>query len=76
MKNNFIDFHSGPEVDIILIKGLLEKVGIYGIVQNDYNSGNMAGFVGGTLDTVRLKVREEDIQKANEILKDFMDSKQ
>ena len=64
-KNDFISFYSGSEVDIILLKGLLEKVGIYGITQNDHKSGNMAGFVGGTLDTIRLKVREQDIPKAN-----------
>lgn len=62
-------------MDIILVKGLLEKVGIYGIVQNDHNSGNMAGFVGGTLDTVRLKIRAHDVEQANTILKAFLDSK-
>lgn len=52
----YINFFSGTEVRVILLKGLLEEDGILTIMLNDYNSGNIGGFLGGTPSTVRLKV--------------------
>lgn len=40
----------------------------------DFYSGNLAGFIGGTADTIRLKIRKSDIEKANPILKEFLSS--
>ena len=73
--NEFIDFYSGTEIAIIGLKSHLESIGIFGMVQNDFNSGISAGFVGGTADTIRLKIRKSDIEKAKPILKDFFSSK-
>ncbi len=72
--NEFIDFYSGTEIAIIGLKRQLESIGVFGIVQNDFNSGNLAGFVGGTADTIRLKIKESDIEKAKPILKEFFGS--
>ncbi len=72
--NEFIDFYSGTEIAIIGLKSHLESIGVYGMVQNDFNSGNLAGFIGGTADTIRLKIRKSDIEKANPILKEFLSS--
>ncbi|MBA6154858.1 DUF2007 domain-containing protein [Gelidibacter maritimus] len=70
--NEFIDFYSGSEIEIIGLKSHLESNGMYGIVQNDFNSGNSAGFFGGTADAIRLKIRKSDIEKAKPILKEFI----
>ena len=46
-----------------MLKGLLESLDIAGIIQNDYQSGIIAGFGGGTISTVRLKIHETDLEK-------------
>lgn len=70
--NQFVDFYSGTEVAIIGLKTQLEAIGVFGIVQNDFNSGNLAGFYGGTADTIRLKIKDSDIEKAIPILEEYL----
>ncbi|MBT8275687.1 MAG: DUF2007 domain-containing protein [Bacteroidia bacterium] len=71
-KSEFVDIYSGSEVRVILLKGLLEKSEIDVVVQNDYQSGITAGFGGGTINTVRLKVHESDLEKTKPIVEDFI----
>ena len=68
----FINVYSGSEVRVIMLKGLLEEAGIEGIVQNEFQSGITAGFGGGTISTVRLKVHEDDLEKAKPVVEDFI----
>ncbi|MEX1383200.1 DUF2007 domain-containing protein [Lutibacter sp.] len=68
----FIDFFTGSEIMIMGLNRHLAAENIFGIVQNDFNSGNLAGFVGGTIDTVRLKIRAKDFEKAQPILEAFL----
>jgi len=70
--NQYVDFFSGTEIAIIGLQRQLESIGVFGIVQNDFNSGNSAGFFGGTADTIRLKIKKSDIQKAKPILKEYL----
>ena len=72
--NRYVDFYSGTEIAINGLQRQLESIGILGIIQNDFNSGNLAGFFGGTADTVRLKIKESDIEKAKPILDEYLDS--
>ena len=72
----FIDIYSGSEVRVILLKGLLAKVDVDVVVQNDYQSGITAGFGGGTINTVRLKVHESDLEKARPVVEDFIKNQQ
>jgi len=72
--NRYIDFYSGTEIAINGLQRQLESIGILGIIQNDFNSGNLAGFFGGTADTVRLKIKESDIEKAKPILDEYLGS--
>ena len=67
---------SGSEVRVILLKGLLEDSGIQGIVQNEYQSGISAGFAGGTVNTIRLKVHASDLEKAKPVVDDFIQNQQ
>lgn len=70
MKNNdFIDFFSGSEVEVVRVKDLLEQENIPFIVQNDFNSGNLGGFMGGTPSTIRLKVQQSDFEKSKAVIK-------
>jgi hypothetical protein len=76
MANNsqFITVFSGSEVEVLMLKGLLEGLNIEGIIQNDYQSGIIAGFGGGTISTVRLKIHETDLEKAQSVITDFTNS--
>ena len=76
MVNNtqFITVFSGSEVEVLMLKGLLEGLNIEGIIQNDYQSGIIAGFGGGTISTVRLKIHETDLEKAQSVITDFTNS--
>ncbi len=68
----FVDIYSGSEVRVIMLRGLLEEINIDGIVQNDFQSGITAGFGGGTINTIRLKVHESDLKKAQPIVEEFI----
>lgn len=76
MANNteFVTVFSGSEVEVLMLKGLLEGLDIEGIIQNDYQSGIIAGFGGGTISTVRLKIHETDLEKAQSVITDFTNS--
>lgn len=77
MANNteFVTVFSGSEVEVLMLKGLLEGLDIEGIIQNDYQSGIIAGFGGGTISTVRLKIHESDMEKAQTIITDFKNNR-
>lgn len=77
MANNteFVTVFSGSEVEVLVLKGLLEGLDIEGIIQNDYQSGIIAGFGGGTISTVRLKIHESDMEKAQTIITDFKNNR-
>lgn len=71
----FINVYSGNEIQVILLKSLLEEINIEGIVQNDFQSGIAAGFGSGTTSTIRLKIHESDIEKARPIIEEFISNK-
>ncbi|MFD0863421.1 putative signal transducing protein [Sungkyunkwania multivorans] len=68
----FIDIYSGSEVRVIMLKGLLEEVGVTAVVQNEFQSGISAGFAGGTINTIRLKVHESELEKVRPIVDNFI----
>ena len=74
MKENheYIDLYSGTEVSVILLNSLLKEAGIHGMIQNDLESGRLAGFAAGTPSTIRVKVLKSDTDKAFSVLKDFL----
>ena len=68
----FVNVYSGTEIQVILLKGLLENINIEGLIQNNFQSGNIAGFGGGTTSSVRLKILESDLEKARPIIDEFV----
>ena len=68
----FINIYSGSEVQVIILQGLLKNINIEGIIQNDFQSGIVAGFGSGTVSTVRLKIHESDLEKARSIIEEFI----
>ena len=74
-QKQFITIYSGSEVEVLMLKGLLEGLDIEGMIQNDYQSGIIAGFGGGTISTVRLKIHETDLEKAQTIITEFKNNR-
>lgn len=68
--NKYVNFYSGSEVEVLRVKDLLESEEIPTIIQNDHQSGNIGGFLGGTPSTIRLKVQEADLEKAERLIAD------
>ena len=67
-----VNVFSGTEVQVIILKGLLESINVPASVQNDFQSGISAGFGGGTASTIRLNILESDLEKAKPVLKEFI----
>ncbi|QLG45425.1 putative signal transducing protein [Costertonia aggregata] len=70
-KNTYVKIYSGSQVQVILLKGLLEEKGIAVIEKNEQLSGTLAGFVGGTQTTISLSVQKSDEEKAKTIVTQF-----
>ena len=71
-KDNLIRVYTGTEITVNLLKEELEKEGIPGIIQNDFNSGISSGFVGGVVSAIDLFIQEVDLKKAEPILMSFI----
>jgi hypothetical protein len=73
MKNDdqLIRVFSGSEVSVILLRAKLEEAGVSAVIQNDFQSGLSAGFVGSTPTGVDLYIREGDLSLAEPVLSEF-----
>ena len=74
MKNEdeLIRIFTGSEISALLLRDELEQAGIPAMTQNDYQSGLMAGFAGGTPSAVDVYINELDMEKAEPVIDDFM----
>ncbi len=70
--NEYVTFYTASEILVTGLKSYLAADGISVIIQNNFNSGNIAGFGGGSLNAVVLKIKEKDIAKAKPILETFL----
>lgn len=74
-KNNYVSVFTGSEVDVILLKGLLEEKGIGTLVKNEKESGRVSGFGGGSYEGIRLFILESDKVRATQIIEAFIEGK-
>ena len=72
--SNLICVYSGTELTVNLLKEELDNFGISSMIQNDYNSGITAGFSGGVPSSVDLFIQEFDLEKAEPLLREFIDT--
>jgi hypothetical protein len=72
-KNKLIKVYSGTEVTVILLKGLLEEIGVTSTIQNNYKSGIEIGFVGGVQSAIDIFIQQSDFEKAEPIIRDFIE---
>ena len=73
MKENedLIRIYTGTELTVNLLVTELEKIGISGIIRNDFESGTSAG-IAGDPSAIDLYIQESDLKKAKPILVDFL----
>ena len=71
-KNKLIKVYTGTEVTVILLKGLLEEIGVTSTIQNNYKSGIEVGFVGGVQSAIDLFIQQSDFEKAESLIRDFI----
>ena len=74
MKDNndkLVKVFSGTDVSIGFLKKHLEENGIASLTKNSFQSGNIAGFMGGTPSSIDLFIQEKDLKKAEPIIEDF-----
>jgi hypothetical protein len=69
--DNIVRIYTGTELTANLLKTELEKVGIIGIIQNDFESGTSAG-VAGNPSAIDLYIQESDLGKAKPVIVDFL----
>lgn len=60
---------TGGDVIIARIKQVLESKGINSLVKDGFKQGLAAGFGEGVPSAIDIFVTEEDLEKANEIVK-------
>lgn len=71
-KDSLVSIFSGTEITVNLLKSELEKGGIFGIVQNDYRSGIIAGFSGGGPAAVDLLIPQNKLKEAEATIHGFL----
>jgi len=70
--NKTIKAFSGIELEVNLLKVELEQIGVFSIIQNDFNSGFAVGFYGGGPSAIDLFILESDLIKAEPIIRTFI----
>jgi hypothetical protein len=71
-KNKLIRIYTGTELTVLLLKGLLEDIGISSTVQNNYKSGVEIGFVGGVQSAIDIFIQQSDFETAEPLIRDFI----
>ncbi|MBS2096966.1 putative signal transducing protein [Carboxylicivirga linearis] len=72
--SDMVHVFSNTELTVTHLKNILEDNGITSLIRNDYESGNSAGFVGGSYTTIDLYIQKDDEAKARPIIEKFQAS--
>jgi len=74
MKNreDLVRVYSGSEISVIHLKEELEESGIDVLLQNDFQSGMSADFVGGVPSSIEIYIKKTDLKKSEPIINDFI----
>ena len=71
-KNKLVKVYTGTEVTVLLLKDLLEDIGVTSTIQNNYKSGVEIGFVGGVQSAIDLFIQQSDFETAEPLIRDFI----
>jgi Putative prokaryotic signal transducing protein len=72
-QTELVKVFTGTEITVGLLKSELEKAGIVGLVQDDFNSAIGSGFFSGNPSTIDLYIRQADLKRASPIIKGFLE---
>lgn len=72
-QNKLVRVFAGSEITVNLLKYELEKEGIPTNVVNEYEESTFRGFSTGTPYSVDLYILDTDLEKAEPIIKAFME---
>lgn len=72
-KDELVKVYSGTEMKVLLLKSLLEEICVYSMVQNNYKSGIEIGFVGGVQSAIDLLISVSDFEKAEPVIRNFIE---
>jgi hypothetical protein len=70
-RNKLVRVYTGTEVTVLLLKDLLEDIGVTSTIQNNYKSGVEVGFVGGVQSSIDLFIQQSDFIIAEPLIRDF-----
>jgi hypothetical protein len=70
-RNKLVRVYTGTEVTVLLLKDLLEDIGVTSTIQNNYKSGVEVGFVGGVQSSIDLFIQQSDFMIAEPLIRDF-----
>lgn len=71
-RNELVKVYTGTEVTVILLKAMLEEIGVTSTIQNNYKSGVEVGFVGGVQSAIDLFIQQSDFETAEPVIRDFI----
>lgn len=71
-KNKLVKVYTGTELTVLLLKDLLEDIGVTSTIQNNYKSGVEVGFVGGVQSAIDLFIQQSDFEIAEPLIRDFI----
>ena len=71
-KNKLVKVYTGTEMTVLLLKDLLEDIGVTSTIQNNYKSGIEVGFVGGVQSAIDLFIQQSDFATAEPLIRDFI----
>lgn len=69
--SKLVCIYSGSEILVNLLKDELENSGIAALIKNEFQSGIISGFTGGTPSVVDLYIQEGDVENAAPIVSEF-----
>jgi hypothetical protein len=72
-KDDLVKIYTGTEMKVLLLKSLLEEICVYSLVQNNFKSGLEIGFVGGVQSAIDLFIQKSDFEKAETVIRDFIE---
>ncbi|GAO29962.1 putative signal transducing protein [Geofilum rubicundum] len=64
--------YTGREVQVGILKGVLEEAGITSMVRDEFQASISAGFVNGVPSALDLYIQEGDLAAAEPIINDFL----
>jgi hypothetical protein len=72
-RDELVRVFSGSEIAVMMLKEALDEIEIGSFVQNDFQSGMVAG-IGGFPSFVDLYIQQSDLQRAEPLIVEFTEA--